>query len=215
MSKLKKVFFTGDWHIGHANVINFDKRPFQDLDHMHRVLINNYNSCVSENDICYFLGDMGLTNAGTLKSVVQQLNGTKILVLGNHDKGTNSMYDAGFDVVVNAVTLYIANERTTLSHCPLPGLFREDVTGMKGAQPNENWHGEHRHKEYVVPNEGQFHLHGHIHSPNGGRSKKILGKQYDVGVSSNSYRPVSISQIESWITKYKMENYEAKSPKRF
>lgn len=206
MSRLKKIFFTSDWHIGHANVIKFDNRPFVDLDHMHKVLVNNYNSSVGENDICYFLGDMGLTNSGTLKSVIQQLNGTKILILGNHDKGLNSMYDAGFDAVINAVTMYIANERVTLSHCPLPGLFREDATGMRGAQVGENWHGEFRHLEYIVPNEGQFHLHGHIHSPNGGRSQKILGKQYDVGVPSNNYRPVSISQIESWVAVYKRNN---------
>jgi calcineurin-like phosphoesterase family protein len=208
MSRLKKAFFTSDWHIGHANVIKFDKRPFTDLEHMHRVLINNYNSCVGENDICYFLGDMGLTNADTLKSVITKLNGTKVMIMGNHDKGVNSMYDCGFDVVLNSATLYIANERVTLSHCPLPGLFREDATGMKGAQDKENWHGEYRHKQFVVPNEGQFHLHGHIHSPNGGRSEKILGKQYDVGVPANSYRPVSISTIESWIALYKRENYE-------
>lgn len=208
MSRLKKSFFTSDWHIGHANVIRFDNRPFQDLTQMHRVLINNYNSSVGYQDICYFLGDMGLTNSGTLKSVISQLNGTKVLVLGNHDKGVNSMYEAGFDVVLNSATLYIANERVTLSHCPLPGIPREDATGMRGAQEKENWHGEFRHGQFMVPNEGQFHLHGHIHSPNGGRSQKILDKQYDVGVPANNYRPVSISIIESWISLYKRGNNE-------
>lgn len=201
--RLKKTFFTSDWHIGHHNVIKFDNRPFQDIHHMHRVLINNYNSCVQYDDIVYFLGDIGMTNSGMVKSVIMQLNGTKILVLGNHDKGTNAMFDAGFAAVMNAATLYIANERVTLSHCPLPGVWREDATGMRGAVDKENWHGEFRHDKYVVPNEGQFHLHGHIHSPNGGKSTKILDKQYDVGVVANNYRPVSISQIESWISLYK------------
>lgn len=205
MSRSKKLFFTSDWHVGHQNVLKFDSRPFQDLSDMHRVLINNYNSSVGPNDICYFLGDMGLTNASTLKDVVTKLQGTKVLILGNHDKGTNSMYDAGFDVVLNAATLYIANERVTLSHCPLPGIRREDTLGMKGSKEGENWHGESRQLAYVVPNEGQFHLHGHIHSPNGGKSVKILDKQYDVGVPANNYRPVSISQIESWIAIYKRD----------
>ncbi len=209
MSRLKKLFFTSDWHIGHQNVLKFDSRPFQDLNDMHRVLINNYNASVGISDICYFLGDMGLTNSGTLKSVIKQLNGIKILVLGNHDKGTNAMYEAGFDVVMNSATLYIANERVTLSHCPLPGIPRENSEGMRGAKEHENWHGESRHFEYMVPNEGQFHLHGHIHSPNSGRSQKILDKQFDVGVPANKYRPVSISEIESWIALYKGDNNDS------
>jgi calcineurin-like phosphoesterase family protein len=73
---------------------------------------------------------------------------------------------------------------------------------MKGYVQGDNWHGEHRQQAYSVADEGQFHLHGHIHSPNGGKSQKILGRQYDVGVPANGYRPVSISQIESWIAKY-------------
>lgn len=203
MNRIKNTFFTSDLHIGHTNSLKFDNRPFKDLQDMHRVLVNNYNSCVSENDICYFLGDVGVTNNTTLNSIVSKLNGTKVLILGNHDKGVNSMYSVGFDAVLYSATLYIANERVTMSHCPLPGIPREITTGMRGATLGENWHGESRHKQYSVPNEGQFHLHGHIHSPNNGKSQKILDKQYDVGVPANNYRPVSISTIESWISLYK------------
>jgi calcineurin-like phosphoesterase family protein len=97
-------------------------------------------------------------------------------------------------------TLYIANEIVTLTHCPLLGIVREDVTGMKGSVPGEKWHGESRHAKYSTVDKGQYHLHGHIHSPNGGKSVKILDKQYDVGVVSSKYRPVSQSTIESWIS---------------
>ena len=55
----KNIYFTSDWHVGHDNVLKFDNRPFKDVDHMHRVLINNYNSTVKPDDVCYFLGDMG------------------------------------------------------------------------------------------------------------------------------------------------------------
>jgi calcineurin-like phosphoesterase family protein len=43
MKERKSIFFTSDLHIGHLNSIKFDQRPFRDLDHMHEVLINNYN----------------------------------------------------------------------------------------------------------------------------------------------------------------------------
>lgn len=166
---------------------------------MHRVLINNYNASVPVNGICYFLGDMGLTDKDTLKEIISKLNGTKILILGNHDKKHNAMYNIGFDAVLNGAMLFIAGEKVTLSHCPLKGLFREDATKMKGYKEGDNWHGETKHKEYSFQNEDQFHLHGHCHaSP----EHKILGKQYDVGVRANHYRPVSISEIESFIALY-------------
>lgn len=205
MNGIKKTFFTSDWHIGHAKSIVYDKRPFTDLFHMHRVLINNFNATVPVDGVTYFLGDIGVSDVEQTKEVISKLNGTKILVLGNHDKGVNAMYNAGFDVVMYGAKLVIANEIVTLSHCPLLGVYREDTTGMKGSSPGENWHGEHRFRfnVYTVKDEGQFHLHGHIHSPNGGKSEKILDRQYDVGVPANSFRPVSIAQIESWISLYK------------
>jgi calcineurin-like phosphoesterase family protein len=201
----KSIFFTSDWHIGHANSIIFDKRPFNGLEHMHSSLIKNYNAQVPENGVCYFLGDIGVGSAETCKEVMSKLNGTKVLVLGNHDRAMNSMYGMGFDVVLTEAAIWIQGERVTMTHCPLRGLFREDVTNMRGAVEGQNWHGEHKQIMFSIENQGQFHLHGHIHSPNGGKSQKILGRQFDVGLPANGYRPVSISVIESWIVKTKQE----------
>lgn len=202
----KGIYFTSDLHIGHANVLVFDQRPFRDLDHMHEVLINNYNSTVKDG-VCYFLGDIGLGKSELVKNVISRMSGTKCLILGNHDKGVEAMYKVGFDVVLHGATMQIAGERVTLSHCPLLGVYREKCEDMKGSQTGENWHGESRLKQriFTTTNEGQFHLHGHIHSPNGGKSKKILGRQMDVGVAANGYKPVNISVIESWIAKTKIE----------
>lgn len=194
-----QIYFTSDWHIGHANVLQFSQRPFKDLDHMHEVLTNNYNSVVPPNGLGYFLGDIGFGNGAMVRDIITSLNGKKVLILGNHDRGSSAMARLGFDVVLNSASMIIANEIVTMSHCPLRGVPREDVTGMRGHQEGENWHGEFRHEHFSVPNYGQFHLSGHIHSPNRGRSSTILGRQYDVGVDGNNYRPVSISQLESWI----------------
>lgn len=204
MQEKKKIYFTSDWHIGHKAVIEFSKRPFRDVDHMSRVLVNNYNSTVGSQDICYFLGDMGMTSGEEIKKVIKQLHGTKILVQGNHDKkGRQFWMDCGFVAVQNAASIVIAKNMVTMSHCPLVGVFREDTTDMRGASPGENWHKERRHGPfYSVPDFGQFHLHGHTHAPNRGKSKVKLDKQWDIGVDGNNYRPVSISQVESWIAKY-------------
>lgn len=196
------IFFTSDWHIGHKNILDYDQRPFRDLDHMHKVLINNYNSCVKENMTCYFLGDMGLCKGDIIKDVIKQLQGTKVLILGNHDKGSNAMRDYGFDVVLNSAIFYIGSKRVSMSHCPLPNIKRECIVDMKGATEGENWHGESRQQRFTSQDSTvDFHLHGHIHSPNGGKSETLLGRQYDVGVAANSYRPVSLSFIESLVSK--------------
>lgn len=197
----KSIHFTSDWHIGHANSIAFDQRPFKDLNHMHETLVRNYNAQVPVDGLCYFLGDIGLCSSEVLSKVLSRLNGTKVCVLGNHDKGVEAMYKLGFDVVVYGIKLVIAGKIVSLSHCPLRGLFREDITGMRNAVEGDNWHGESKHLEYSFEDEGQYHAHGHIHSGPANTKKRIDGRQIDVGVCANNYRPVSLSVLESWIAK--------------
>jgi len=205
MKRSKNIYFTSDWHIGHKNVIKFDNRPFKDMDTMHSKLIRNYNSCVKDSDVCYFLGDMGLCSTEELIGVISNLKGTKILILGNHDKGSEAMAKIGFDAVLNSASMLIAKEMVTMTHCPLRGLVREDTSGMRNYKEGDNWHGEHRMPDFSIDNTGGFHLHGHIHSPNSGKSIRELGRQYDVGVAANSYTPVSISRIEKFIAKVKRQ----------
>lgn len=196
----KPTFFTSDWHINHANSLKFDNRPFKTVEEMHRALIRNYNAQVPKNGICYFLGDIATGPTEIVRAILDQLNGTKVCIVGNHDKAYAAMYNCGFDVVLHTASIRINNQIVTMSHCPLPGMFRENVEGMERVELTEKWHGEFRQKDFTVPDIGQFHLQGHIHSGNGNKSIKILGRQMDVGVVANNFRPVGISQVESWIS---------------
>jgi calcineurin-like phosphoesterase family protein len=95
-----------------------------------------------------------------------------------------------------------------MTHCPLRGIFREapinqDGEVMKNFTAGDNWHGESRHNQYSFPDFGQFHLHGHTHKRKG--NDVVADRQWDIGVVGNSYRPVSHSQIESWIANYKSD----------
>lgn len=199
----RKIYFTSDWHVGHANCIEFDNRPFNDLDEMHNTLVKNFNHYVPKHGVTYFLGDMGLCSNGLLNSIVTQLNGTKILVRGNHDGKMDSMYAAGFDVVIEKAQISIGNDIITMTHCPLKGIFREDTTGMRNSDGTDNWHGENKHRnKYSIEDFGQFHLHGHIHSRKD-RGLITDGRQMDVGVPAWNYKPVSISEVQRWIARYK------------
>lgn len=195
----KPLFFTSDLHIGHEKAIQYDKRPFKDLNHMHESLIRRYNATVPENGVCFFVGDVG-NKTEDVKKVIDRMNGIKVLFLGNHDKGMGTMYNCGFDVVLWGGVLYVNDIRVTISHCPLIGIRREDTSKMKN--PEENWHGELRAKHMMsaTKDEGQYHVHGHIHSrPDKTQSTKILYKQFDVGVCANDYHPVSWDAIINWI----------------
>ena len=176
--------------------------PLTDLEHMHRVLVNNYNACVGPNNTGFFLGDVSFRDSGL--GIISKLNGYKVCILGNHDKSAGKMLEMGFDLVLNAAMFTIGKSIITMSHCPLRGVFREgpinqDGEQMKNFRPFELWHGESRHDAYSLPDFGQFHLHGHTHKRKG--NDVILGKQWDIGVVGNGYRPISYSQIESWIAK--------------
>jgi len=109
------------------------------------------------------------------------------------------MYNQGFDVVLSGAFFYIGGHRVSMSHCPLPGVFREDVTDMNGSTPGEMWHGENKNQPFTSQDlTVDFHLHGHIHS-DGKNKPRSTERQFDVGVRANKYRPVSLSEIESWI----------------
>lgn len=165
----KQIFFTSDWHLGHENSIVFDHRPFKDLADMHRNIIVNFNKQVPKDGLTYFLGDIVIGSTEQAKEIIDQLNGTKVIVMGNHDKGVQSLYNCGFDVVLHNAMIMIQKQHVTMSHCPLRGLFREDTSNMKGHSQGELWHGEKRSPDFSIENYGQFHLHGHIHSPNHGQ----------------------------------------------
>lgn len=80
-----KVFFTSDTHFGHSNIIKYCQRPFNSAEHMDEVLISNWNEVVSPQDIVFHLGDFCFGSDKEWIKILQRLNGTKYLILGNHD----------------------------------------------------------------------------------------------------------------------------------
>lgn len=202
----KPIYFSSDFHFGHANCIKYDNRPFKDVIHMNQTLVNNYNSCVPEDGICYILGDFGLQDFKTLQHILNSMNGDKILIIGNHDGNYNKMYRLGFKAVLHSAEMFISGERVTMSHYPLLKVKTEDTTNMlgKGYVEGDSWGGESRFAKYAIENRGQYHLHGHVHS----HGQQITDKQFNVGVMHNNYYPVSISRLESWIAKDKQRRID-------
>lgn len=75
-------------------------RPFASADEMNREIIERWNAIVSAEDTIYHLGDFALGSVKTWPELLSALNGRrKILIRGNHDRGTRRMLEIGFSEV--------------------------------------------------------------------------------------------------------------------
>ena len=77
-------FYISDTHYGHKNILRFDNRPFNSVEEMENCLVFNHNSTVGKNDTIYFLGDFCWGKADEWCRILEQLNGNKVLIKGNH-----------------------------------------------------------------------------------------------------------------------------------
>ncbi|MFS0838067.1 phosphoesterase [Paenibacillus sp. 1P03SA] len=112
-------FFISDHHFGHKLIIDFESRPFADADEMTAVMIDKWNAVVGSEDKVFHLGDFSFLNQERTGEIVRRLNGYKVLILGNHDRGRSRSWwlDAGFDEVSEYPVLY--KNFFLLSHEPL------------------------------------------------------------------------------------------------
>ena len=72
-------YFFADIHNKDENIIQYEHRPFKDNDEMRRVIIENCNNTVTDDDTLYLLGDIGDIE------ILEHLRGKIIIVAGNHD----------------------------------------------------------------------------------------------------------------------------------
>lgn len=112
------IFFTADTHFGHYNIIKHCNRPFTDSREMDAELIKRWNETVSAEDIVWHLGDLSLsTNLAYLTPIMQQLNGRKRLIYGNHDRcRIREYYTMGFEFV--SILPVLLPDGLLLSHEP-------------------------------------------------------------------------------------------------
>lgn len=79
------VFFTSDLHFGHFNILRYDSRPFASIAEMDAEIVARWNSVVKNEDVTYILGDVSWRSDSETAELLKQLNGKKILIVGNHD----------------------------------------------------------------------------------------------------------------------------------
>lgn len=161
-----KIFVIADTHFGHEQILNYEKRPFADVDIMDKELIKNWNSVVTSSDTVFHLGDVTFRNKEQTVEILSKLKGRKILIEGNHDtaRSLKWWYDVGFAEVYKYPIIF--NDFFVLSHKP-PAYFNE-------ATP-------------------YFYLYGHVHSSEMYRT--ITKQTACVSVERWDYKPVSLDKI--------------------
>lgn len=122
----------------HANCLGFDNRPFVNVEQMNEELIRRWNSVVSDGDLVYILGDMFWCTPKIAAPIMEQLNGQKILVKGNHDRWHDSKFDKPFVKIDEYMEIEDEGRNAVLCHYPIP-CFKNHFYG---------W----------------IHLYGHVHN---------------------------------------------------
>ena len=135
----KNIFFISDTHFGHANMLNFFNydgtrtRPFNSIEEVDELMIQNWNEMVKKGDKIYHLGDVAFGQS--FDKVMPRLNGTKVLIRGNHDKLQIGKYTKYFKDVRG--TCHI-DGNYLLSHFPIhsdsKGRFVRNLHGHIHAQ---------------------------------------------------------------------------------
>ena len=124
---------------------------------MNREMIRMWNETVKPGDLVYILGDLAFMSAGEAVSILDQLNGDKILIEGNHDK--KLLRDAKFRSCFKEVHAYYE-------------MTYNKTFVVMGHYPFLEWNRMHH---------GSVNLYGHVHGATTGMEKY---RSRDVGMDA-------------------------------
>ena len=162
------VWLWSDLHFGHANVIKYSHRPFKDVIEMNTTLVKNFNSLVQPTDISLWIGDIGFGCDPEINYLIEQCNGYKVLIVGNHDLNKGKLRHLKFNEIHVVYKIQYADKNIVCSHYPLE-------------QIPENY----------------INIHGHIHASNPAVKDHInlSDKHKNVNCEFHNYHPIKLSTL--------------------
>jgi len=182
---MSNTWVIADTHFRHQSLLDFRGRDgnlvrgslFDNIDQHDEYMIDQWNSVVKSGDTVYHLGDVvvgGTAAREWFETNWSRLNGTKHLIVGNHD---DIKYLAGGDFfeTVNMWKMF-ANLGLLLTHAPM----HKDTSAMWGSKDVGL-----RPKPIYLLN-----VHGHIHE-----NPSPEGMYRCVCVEHVNYTPVNIEEL--------------------
>lgn len=144
---MKNHYITSDLHFGHRNILRFcpnTRAKYGTVENMNEQMILEWNTIVQSEDLVYILGDVAFMSGYEASKIMNRLNGSKILIKGNHD--VKALKDLNFRNSFTEVHEYLEISHNGVHCC----LFH---------YPIAEFNRQHR---------GAVHFHGHLHgSPSG------------------------------------------------
>lgn len=182
--RAKMILFTSDLHLGHKNIIRLCNRPFSSVEEMDAVLIENWNKKVHKHDKVYILGDLMYRNEKPPEEYLQQLNGKKYLITGNHDRSwVNKLCVPHFFESIDRLD-FISDGKRQMTLCHFPMM---------------SW--PHMPRSYMV--------FGHIHANTDADYWPLIAqneKMLNAGVDINGFAPVTFEEMEANNIRHKQES---------
>lgn len=174
------IWFTSDLHFNHTNILKYEpiSRPFETVEEMNEVLIENWNRHVDEEDTVYVLGDLCMGKDTDIPAILERLRGHIILIRGNHDGNKRLKIYEKYGIEIKDIC-YLSYKGRYFVMCHFP-IASEEFMEMVRKDNSE-----------VIM------LYGHVHS---NAPKGYVDGTFHVGVDTNELRPVSIEEIwqQSW-----------------
>lgn len=176
---MRDIFVTSDTHFRHANILKFTDSAtgalirgdrFADVDAMDEHMIERWNLVVKPGDIVYHLGDVVIGDREWFKKNWPRLNGSKRLIVGNHDD-VPFLAAGGFFKKVSMWRMF-PEFGLMLSHVPL------HASSLRRGAPNDP-------DAPVLLN-----VHGHIH-----QNPSPEGPYRNVSVEVTDYTPMNIEEL--------------------
>lgn len=165
--------YISDLHFGHRNVINFDNRPFLDVDEMDYALIELWNSRVQPDDHVYVIGDFCYRSGRTPDWYLKKLRGHKHLIIGNHDQCilNNPKAMSYFESTDKMLHVVDDGRQVCLCHFPL-------------AEWNKSKHGS-------------WLIYGHIHNRKDDAYEFMKTREHALNAAAciNNYTPASMNEL--------------------
>ena len=159
-------WFTADFHLSHKNIIQYCNRPFKTIEEMNAIILDNLLKSVNRGDTLYFLGDLTF-DKNIATDFFNILKDVEVyFIIGNHDS---------FQVIK------ITQEKcVSVSQIINISIEEQPITLCHYAM--RVWNRSHFNS---------WQLYGHSHG-----NLSDIGKQYDVGVDSNNFLPVSFAKLK-------------------
>lgn len=187
-------WFTSDLHFFHKRILEFTKRPASTVEEMHELIVNNWNSVVSPDDIVYHLGDLNFSKPHKVIPILERLNGDIQLLQGNHDND-------------QAMSEYRKLPNVKRAQCsPYLELKEQGQKIVLCHYPFSTWNRAHY---------GSWHLFGHCHNSH----RKPIGKSIDVGIDATwenygKFRPLSFDEVREILDAKPIEVVDHHEPKQ-